>query len=182
MLDLGCGAGMDCIRVAGQVGPRGRVTGIDMTPEMLARARALAIQAGCTNLNFLRGGIEDLPIAGGTLDAVISNCVVNLSPDKERVLGEAFRVLRPGGRICISDLVATRPLPHRFLGDKDLVCGCMGGAASIGQLGGWLEGIGFAQIQIEAAEQSRALIRDWAPGSGIEDYVVSALIMAGKPG
>ncbi len=181
VLDLGCGGGMDCLRAAEAVGPRGCVIGVDMTPEMLSLARATLLQAGLANVEFRLGGIEQLPIADETIDVIISNCVINLTSDKERVFAEAFRVLGPGGRVCIADVLATRPIPQKFLGDQGMVCGCMGGAAAPGELRGWLGGIGFADIRIEIIEQSRALISEWAPGTGIEDYVASAMIQAQKP-
>ncbi len=112
---------------------------------------------------------------------IISNCVINLSPNKEQVFRDAFRVLKQGGRIRVSDVVATRPIPEKFSNDEGMICGCMGGAATVEQLRAWFDEIGFVDARIDVKEQSRALIKDWAPGSGIEDYVVSAEILARKP-
>jgi SAM-dependent methyltransferase len=182
VLDLGSGGGIDCLLAAERVGPRGGVIGVDLTPGMLSKARAIALQAGRPDIEFRLGRIEHLPVAEGSIDVIISNCVINLSPDKEQVFRDAFRVLKRGGRICVSDVVAIRPVPQRFLDDKGMVCGCMGGAATVGQLRSWLGGVGFVDTRIEIIERSRALIRDWAPGTGIEDYVASAMIRAAKPG
>jgi SAM-dependent methyltransferase len=181
VVDLGSGGGIDCFPAAQRVGPEGRVIGVDMTPDMLSLARANADNAGISNVEFRLGEIEHLPIADASVDAIISNCVINLSPDKEQVFRDAFRVLKQGGRMCISDVVATRPVPQIFRDDEAMVCGCMGGAATVEQLRAWLDGIGFVDTRIDLNEKSRGFIKDWAPGSGIEDYVASAVIRARKP-
>lgn len=128
VLDLGCGAGFDCFLAAWRVGPTGRVIGVDMTPEMVARARALAARDGFTNVEFRIGEIEHLPVAGATVDVVISNCVINLSPDKPRVFAEALRVLKPSGRLFVSDLVLCRPLPAAMQSSLRAYVGCIAGA------------------------------------------------------
>ncbi len=182
VVDLGSGAGFDVFLAAGKVGLRGRVIGVDMTHEMLAKARDNAEKGGYGNVEFRLGEIEYLPIADGTADVIISNCVINLSPDKPQVLAEAFRVLKPGGRIAISDVVATQPFPRDMMEDAHLLSGCVTGASPVADLQAWLEGAGFARVRIDVKEESRAGIADWAPGRGIENYVVSAIITAEKPG
>jgi SAM-dependent methyltransferase len=185
VLDLGSGGGFD-VFLAGQiVGAGGHVIGVDMTPEMLAKARrnieAYRKRSGLNNVEFRLGEIEHLPVADASVDAIISNCVVNLSPAKLSVFTECFRVLRPNGRLAISDVVATRPLPELLRADESLVCGCIGGAASAEEIQGWLEKAGFQDVRIEINEGSRELISQWAPGSGAENYVASALIHAVRP-
>jgi SAM-dependent methyltransferase len=181
VLDLGSGAGFDCFLAADQVGERGRVIGIDMTPEMLAKARRNARSMDVANVEFRLGEIEHLPVADNSVDVIISNCVINLSPDKAAVFAEAFRVLRPGGRIAVSDVVAMRPLPESMRNDSQLLCGCVAGAAPRDQLAAWLADAGFRDIAIDADPASRVVIREWAPGRGVEDYLASARIVAVKP-
>ncbi|MDA0327795.1 MAG: arsenite methyltransferase [Gemmatimonadetes bacterium] len=125
VLDLGSGAGIDCFLAARQVGPSGKVIGVDMTPEMLERARHNAESGGYTNVEFRLGEIEALPVADQSIDVIISNCVLNLSTDKAKVLAEAHRVLRPGGRIVVSDMVCDHPIPSVLLGNLDAVAGCL---------------------------------------------------------
>lgn len=125
VLDLGSGAGIDCFLAARQVGEAGRVIGVDMTPEMVSRARANAESGGYANVEFRLGEIEALPVADGTVDVIISNCVLNLSPEKGRVLAEAYRVLRPGGRVVVSDMVSDLPVPAVVAGSLDAVAGCL---------------------------------------------------------
>lgn len=184
LLDLGSGGGFDCFLAAQQVGPEGHVIGVDMTPEMVHQARANAQRGGYGNVEFRLGEIEHLPVADGTVDVIISNCVINLSPDKPAVYREAFRVLRPGGRIAISDVVrsAETPLPEAMRTSMELLSGCVAGAASVGEVERMLREAGFAEIRVTTKPESREYIATWAPGSGIEDYVVSAMIEAVKPG
>jgi SAM-dependent methyltransferase len=181
VLDLGSGAGFDCFLAARQVGPTGRVIGVDMTPDMVARARENALQVGLPNLEFRLGEIEALPVADASVDAVISNCVINLSPDKARVFREAFRVLKPGGRLAISDVVATAPLPQELSADPHLYSCCIGGAAPVADIEAALAAAGFTRIRIAPKDESREMIRDWAPDRGVEAFVVSATIEATKP-
>lgn len=181
VIDLGSGAGFDCFLAAEQVGAAGRVIGVDMTHEMLAKARANAVSIGAANVEFRLGELEHLPVADNTADAVISNCVINLVPDKAQVFREAFRVLKPGGRLAVSDVVNTAPLSEALRADPALLCGCIGGAAPAVQVEAWLKEAGFAEVRVAEKPESRALIQGWAPGLGIENHVVSATIEARKP-
>ncbi len=181
VLDLGSGGGFDCFLAARAVGDKGHVIGVDMTPEMISRARANAEKGGYRNVEFRLGEIENLPLADGMVDVIISNCVINLSPDKSRVFAEAYRVLKPGGRLAISDIVATAELPDKIKEDMAFYTGCMAGASFVKELEMMLQQSGFEKIQIKPKAESRTFIRDWVPGSRIEDYVVSATIEAVKP-
>jgi arsenite methyltransferase len=181
VLDLGAGAGFDCFLAARAVGPAGRVIGVDMTPEMVARARENARRAGYTNVDFRLGEIEHLPTADASVDVIISNCVINLSPDKPAVFREAFRVLKPGGRIAVSDVVATAALPDEWLDNMRLLSACISGAATVDEVEAMLTAAGFVEIDIRPLEESREFIRDWEPGTRLEDYVLSASIQAVRP-
>ena len=181
VLDLGSGGGFDCFLAAEKVGPEGKVIGVDMTPEMVSRARETTARNGYTNVEFRLGEIEHLPVADSSVDVVLSNCVINLSPDKAQVFREAFRVLKPGGRLAIMDVVATAPLPSELVADPALYCGCIGGAAPMTEIEMLLRDAGFVEIHITPKEESRAYIGEWAPGRGVESYVVSAAIEAVKP-
>jgi SAM-dependent methyltransferase len=181
VIDLGSGAGFDCFLAARQVGASGHVIGVDMTHEMLAKARDNAARIGAVNVEFRLGELEHLPLADNTADVILSNCVINLVPDKAQVFREAFRELKPGGRLAISDVINTAPLSDVLKGDADLICGCVVGAAPVDQVESWLADAGFHQIQVTIKPESRDLIASWAPGRGIEDHVVSASIEARKP-
>ena len=181
VIDLGSGGGFDCFLASPEVGSDGRVIGIDMTPDMLSKARGNAVAGKYTNVEFRLGEIEHLPIADNTADVIISNCVINLSPDKPQVFKDAFRVLKPGGRLAISDVVATIELPEEMRNDDQLIAGCMGNASLIDDLAEMMKAAGFCEIRIEPKDESREFIKDWAPGRGVEDYVVSATIEAIKP-
>ncbi|MFA7097903.1 MAG: arsenite methyltransferase [Gammaproteobacteria bacterium] len=181
VLDLGSGGGFDCFLAAREVGPSGRVIGVDMTPEMLSKARANAVKGGFANVEFRLGEIEHLPVADSSIDVIISNCVINLSPDKPQVFREAFRVLKPGGRLAVSDVVATAELPENIRKDLALHSACVAGAAGIGELEAMLRDAGFVNITVTPKDESREFIRDWAPEHRVEDYVVSAYIEAVKP-
>jgi SAM-dependent methyltransferase len=181
VLDLGSGGGFDCFLAARQVGNTGRVIGVDMTPEMISKARANGEKGGYRNVEFRLGEIEHLPVADGTVDVILSNCVINLSPDKSRVFAEAYRVLKPGGRLAISDIVAFAELPAAVRQDMALYTGCMAGASLVAEIEAMLQANGFAQIRVAAKEESKAFIRDWAPGTDVAEYVASATIEAIKP-
>ena len=162
VLDIGSGAGIDCFIASGKVGPAGKVIGLDMTPAMLEAARRNAVKGGHANVEFRQGEAEDMPVENGSVDWVISNCVINLSPDKEKVFAEIHRVLKPGGRILISDIVADS-LPDRIRQDRLSYCGCIGGAISEADYLGLLARAGLAEVRIESRadyspEQVRALV------------------------
>jgi SAM-dependent methyltransferase len=180
VLDLGAGGGFDCFIAAHRVGPGGRVIGVDMTPEMVTRARANARKVSSSNVEFRLGEIEHLPVADASIDVVLSNCVINLSPDKPAVYAEAFRALRPGGRLAISDVVAIAPIPDALRADPDALTGCIAGAATIEELRAVLTAAGFVDIGIEVAQRSADIVGTWSPG--IEQFVGSAVITARKPG
>jgi len=181
VLDLGSGAGFDAFLAARQVGPEGEVIGVDMTADMVARARANAGETSLGNVEFRLGEIEHLPVADASVDVIMSNCVINLSPDKPAVFREAFRVLAPGGRLAISDIVAVAPLPEVLQADLDAYTGCVAGAALIADLETMLSASGFADVRVSLKEGSRALVSGWVPGRSAEDFVASALIQAVKP-
>ncbi len=181
VLDLGSGAGFDCLLAARQVGPSGHVIGVDMTHEMLKKARENAAKVGAGNVEFRLGDLEHLPVADNTADVILSNCVINLVPDKPQVFREAFRALKPGGRLAISDVVNMKPLTPDLAGDPALLCGCVAGAAPALEVEAWLQAAGFADVRVTVKPESRDLVASWAPGRGIEDYVASAIIEARKP-
>lgn len=181
VLDLGSGAGFDCFLASKAVGERGRVIGVDMTAKMISKARKNAQSGGYTNVEFRLGEIENLPVPDASADIIISNCVINLSPDKRSVIREAFRALKPGGRLAISDIVATQPLPADIRDDLALLSGCMAGATPIEELKQHLTDAGFRKVVITEKPGSREFIREWAPNRGVENYVTSATIEARKP-
>ncbi|MBI4495810.1 MAG: arsenite methyltransferase [Deltaproteobacteria bacterium] len=181
VLDLGSGGGFDCFLAARRVAPSGRVIGVDMTPEMVAKARENARKMGYRNVEFRLGEIEHLPVADGTADVIISNCVINLSPDKFSVYREAFRALKPGGRLAISDVALIAPLPKELSNDPLLLSGCVSGAARIADLENMIRAAGFEEVQVQAKAESREVIKKWAPGRNLENYITSATIEAVKP-
>ena len=181
VVDLGSGAGFDAFLSARAVGPTGHVIGVDMTPAMVSKARANAEQGDYANVEFRLGEIEHLPVADATVDVIISNCVINLSPDKSAVFRDAYRVLRPGGRLAISDVVATTELPDEVAGDLALYSGCVAGASLVADLEAAMAAAGFVDIRIAPKDESKVFIEQWAPGWSVTDYVVSATIEAIKP-
>jgi len=181
VLDLGSGAGFDCFLAARAVGDSGHVIGVDMTHEMLRKARHNAIEGDFSNVEFRLGEIEYLPVADNSVDVVISNCVINLSPEKHKVYREAFRALRPGGRLAVSDVVATAVVPDAVKRDMELHSSCLVGASLIEDAECMLRDAGFIDIRIEPKDESKTFMREWIPGTDITDYVISASISAVKP-
>lgn len=191
VLDLGSGGGIDVLLSARRVGPRGKAYGLDMTDEMLALARDNARRAGVTNAEFLKGEMEEIPLPDASVDVIISNCVVNLSPDKDRVLREAYRVLRPGGRIAIADIVTRGEMPQELRRSLELWAGCVAGALSQEEYRRKLAAAGFQGIDIELVREYTAAD---AEGAGLSDLLrryglgrsqglgfFSAMIRARKP-
>ena len=181
VLDLGSGGGFDCFLARRQVGVEGQVIGVDMTPDMVMLARQNAQKAGYSNVSFRLGEIEHLPVADSTVDVIISNCVINLALEKEQVFRDAFRVLKPGGRLSISDIVATADLPDRIKNDLTMLSGCIAGAEYVENLRSMLQQAGFRDIRLEPKDNSHEILNSWVPGSNVEDYVASYLIEAKKP-
>jgi ubiquinone/menaquinone biosynthesis C-methylase UbiE len=168
VLDLGSGGGIDVILSARRVGPTGKAYGVDMTDEMLALANANARKAGVTNVEFLKGTIEDLPLAAESVDVIISNCVINLSTNKQAVFAEAHRVLRPGGRLGVSDVVAEDRLTADERAERGSYVGCIAGALSTSEYRAGLEAAGFVSIEIESTHE-------------VADGMHAAIIRATKP-
>jgi arsenite methyltransferase len=181
VLDLGSGPGLDCFLAGRQVGPTGHVIGVDMTPDMLARARDNARAVEAHNVEFRLGEIEHLPVADSTVDVVISNCVIKLSPDKPAVFREAWRVLKPGGRLALADVVATAELPADVRADLAAYTACIAGAASLEAVQRMLTEAGFVDIRVRPLDESREILRQWQVGAQLEDYVLSASIEARRP-
>ena len=178
VVDLGAGGGLDCLMAAKKVGPTGRVIGIDMTPDMLSKARLNAARLGVTNVVFRQGYIEALPIADNKATVVISNCVINLSPDKPRVFREIFRTLRPGGRLAVSDIVTNGPLPLAVQADPAAWSACVAGALDAQVYQAELETAGFVEVAVTADGTFAASLD---PGAAAAQGPYSALITARKP-
>ena len=178
VLDLGSGGGLDCFLAAKQVGPQGRVIGLDMTPDMIALARANAEKLSPGNVEFRLGEMEHMPLQSESVDVVISNCVVNLSPDKDAVFSEAFRVLRRGGRLCVSDIVTRGPLPDRIRRSLEAWAGCVAGALEEEEYLQRISHAGFVQITAEevelTADKMSEALRFWLP-------IASITVTAYKP-
>jgi len=181
VLDLGSGGGFDCFLAARAVGENGRVIGVDMTPEMVSKARAAADNEKIENVEFRLGEIEHLPVADQSIDVIISNCVINLSPQKQQVFDEAFRVLKNGGRLTVSDIVATSPLPTETKKDLALISACMGGAEEVENLNKMLIEAGFQDVRIEIVEGSESMIATWLPEKHFGGSLASAKIAGVKP-
>ncbi len=178
MLDLGSGAGIDCFLAAPRVAPGGRVIGVDMTAEMITRARTNARRAGYDHVEFRLGEIEHLPVADHEVDVIISNCVINLSPDKAAVFREAARVLRPGGRLAVADVIAVADIPDEILTRDDLYGACVTGAASAAHLTELLASAGFRHIRVTPTTESAVFMRQWSDEFDVTSIVASATIEA----
>ncbi len=163
------------------MGKQGHVIGIDMTPEMIDKARDNAEKSGLFNVEFRLGEIEHLPIADNSADVLISNCVINLSPEKEKVYKDAFRILKYGGRLAITDVIATAQLPEDVIKDMNLHTSCLSGASQVDELKAMLETAGFTNIQIKPLNKSKEIISQWTSDSRVEDFVFSATVEAEKP-
>ena len=181
VLDLGSGGGFDCFLAAREVGDTGRVIGVDMTPKMVETARENAAESDESNVEFRLGEIEHLPVADESVDVIISNCVVNLAPDKPQVFREAFRVLAPGGRLAISDVVLTAEPPAELKRDPASIAACVGGASPIPELETMLADAGFVNVTIAPKEESEEFISEWDDERDLSEYLVSATIEAEKP-
>jgi ubiquinone/menaquinone biosynthesis C-methylase UbiE len=192
VVDLGSGAGIDCFLAAARVGDEGKVIGVDMTPEMVSRARRYASESGYENVEFRLGEIEHLPVPDRSADLVISNCVINLAPDKGRVLAEAFRILRPGGRMVISDIVLSGDLPEAALSNVTLLTGCISGALLETEFLRLAREAGFAPVTVEQRTPYAKLehLQQMATEAGltdqdaqaIADAALSVTISAHRPG
>jgi SAM-dependent methyltransferase len=176
VLDLGAGGGFDAFLAARAVGPSGRVIGVDMTAEMVTRARANARKLAAANVEFRLGEIEHLPVADTSVDVILSNCVINLSPEKTAVFREAFRVLRVGGRLAISDVVAIAPIPEELQTQAAALAGCISGAARIDDLECMLRDAGFTAIEVTLAPRSTEIVNSWMAGA--DRFIASATIEA----
>lgn len=161
VLDLGSGGGIDCFMAARQVGPEGRVIGLDMTPEMIKLARRNARQVGATNVEFRYGEMEEIPLPDESVDVIISNCVINLSPDKDAVFEEAFRVLRPGGRLSVSDIVVNGELPQPIRGSLNSWAGCIAGALDEADYLGKIRAAGFVEIEVQSRDYVNIGEAEW---------------------
>jgi SAM-dependent methyltransferase len=193
VLDLGSGAGLDCFFAAKKVGESGHVIGVDMTPEMIERARSSANRLNIQNVEFRQGYLEDLPVESGTVDVIISNCVINLSPDKSRVFAEAFRVLKPGGKLAVSDIVTDGPLPAAIKKSLSAWAGCVAGAVDARDYVAMMESAGFTDISIDPVffdrqtvdsaldEMEDVIELQMAPREAVYKSVYSAKITAYKP-
>jgi len=198
VVDLGSGGGMDCFLAAAQVGQAGKVIGIDMTPEMIARARSNQEKLGITNVEFRQAAIEDIPLKDNSVDVIISNCVINLSADKQKVFQEAFRILKPGGKLVVSDIVIDGHLPESIVNDLSAWASCLAGALTVDELVSLLENSGFVEIRVQPYPRNSALVdpntnqdpsqcnhanksREDAEISDHQSAVFSAMISAVKP-
>jgi SAM-dependent methyltransferase len=194
VLDLGSGAGLDCFFAAKKVGETGHVIGVDMTPEMIERARSSAERLNIRNVEFRQGYLEDLPVESNTVDVIISNCVINLAPDKSKVFVEAFRVLKPGGKFAVSDIVTDGPLPDSVKQSLSAWAGCVAGAVEAKDYVSMMESVGFTNISITPVFFEKETVDSAIAGLGdvvelktisrddIYKAVYSAKITAYKPG
>lgn len=180
VLDLGCGAGFDVFLAARKVGKKGKVIGVDMTEAMIEKARSNAQKNGIDNVEFILGEIEELPLADNSIDVIISNCVINLSPAKEKVFAEAKRVLKIGGRLAISDILKAGDFPEELEVDLDNYSSCITGSIAKDKLLSILEELEFENIEVERKNNSDQIVEDWVSGIDINNYIYSAYIRAEK--
>ncbi len=192
VLDLGSGAGFDCFLAASRVRPSGRVIGVDMTPEMIEKARAIAVKDGFANVEFRLGEIENLPVADSSVDVVISNCVINLAANKEKVFQEIFRVLKPGGRVAISDIALLKELPEQIRSSIEAYVGCIAGAVEVESYRKLAEETGLSDIKITVNNTfasinpdtkdplGRAILNCLGEGESVQDYGTSIYVEARK--
>lgn len=180
VLDLGSGAGFDCFLASKKVGDIGQVIGVDMTFEMVTKARNNAYENNYNNVDFRLGEIENLPVADNSVDVIISNCVINLSPNKQRVYDEAYRVLKEGGRLAISDIVLMKDLTDEMKEDEKLYCGWVTGASSVEELKYYLSKSGFKNISIETKPISKEYEEQWGQNLNVGEYIMSSEIKAVK--
>ena len=180
VLDLGSGGGFDSFLASKKVGDNGLVIGVDMTPEMVSLARKNAEEDGYRNIEFRLGGIEHLPVANESVDVIISNCVINLSLDKEQVFKDAYRVLKVGGRLSISDVVATAELPIEIKEDLSMMIGCIAGAEFVDNIQEMMEDAGFKDIKLTPKDNGREIVKSWVPDRNVEDYISFYIIEATK--
>lgn len=180
VLDLGSGGGIDCFLAAERVGPTGQVIGVDMTPAMLEKANRNKAKLGVAHVEFRQGQIEDLPVESDSVDVIISNCVINLSPDKTAVFQEAFRVLKPGGRLAVSDMVTRGKFTPQERADMSAWAGCISGAEDVAEMAVWMRNAGFTQVSIQNKEAVGVELADVAPHVG-PTQIFSARITAVKP-
>lgn len=193
VLDLGSGAGFDCFLAASKVGANGKVIGVDMTPEMIEKARENAKKNGVKNVEFRLGEIENLPVADKSVDAVISNCVINLSADKPKVFQDIHRVLKPGGRIAISDIALLKELPRKIKESVEAYIGCVSGAILVGEYKNIVEAAGFKGVKVTISGSSsciapdtqdpigKAILSELGKSEPLQDYVVSVLVEGHRP-
>jgi arsenite methyltransferase len=174
------GGGVDCFLASKIIGATGKVIGVDMTPEMISKARKNAVSGNYQNLEFRLGEIEHLPAGDSAVDAVISNCVINLSPSKFQVYKEAHRVLKPGGRLAVADMIALQPLPDHLKNDVAAYTGCLAGAELVNRLEAWLSEAGFERIEINVRQKSSEFIQSDAAEGRLDDYIASADVTAFK--
>ena len=180
VLDLGSGGGIDCFLAAERVGPTGHVIGVDMTPAMLEKANRNKEKLGLAHVEFRQGQIEDLPVESESVDVIISNCVINLSPDKTAVFQEAFRVLKPGGRLAVSDMVTRGQFTPQERADMSAWAGCITGAEDVAEMAAWMRDAGFSQVSIQNKEAVGVELADVTPHAG-PALIFSARITAVKP-
>jgi len=182
VLDLGSGAGFDAFLAADRVGPEGKVIGVDMTPEMVERARANARRGDYHNVEFRLGEVESLPLENASVDVVISNCVLNLVPDKPQAFREIARVLRPGGRFAVADIVLDGPLPKHLQGDPDGYCGCISGAASREEYLRGLREAGLAEVTVVSEADAGALLASDCCGEGatVPEGIATSIRVTGR--